>query len=786
MNKRSNKDFAFKQWKENRTTKRQPFRYAVYILLISAYLLSIPSQLFSDPTSTVILDEKGQLLGARIADDGQWRFQELDSVPEKFATCLVHFEDRRFYWHFGVSASGVLRAFKQNLNAGKTVSGGSTLTMQLVRLMRKNPPRTYFEKGLEMLLATRIELGNSKEEILRLYASHAPFGNNVVGLNAAAWRYFNRSPEELSWAEAATLAVLPNAPGLIYPGKNESLLLAKRNRLLKALFDSGKIDQTTYSLSLEEYIPNKPLPLPNFAPHLLDREIRNGNKGKTIRTTISFSLQQRLNKLLQIKTIEWEEKHIHNAAVIVVEVKTGHIKSYIGNTANEEEHAPWVDCARAPRSSGSILKPLLFAAALDDGCITPSSILPDYPSNFGSFSPKNFSGQFEGAISADLAVARSLNIPMVHLLNEYGVKKFHTKLKKLGLQSVNRGASHYGLSLILGGAEVRPDQIATTYLSFVRQLSGLPPSGISTDGSKFTMAPENLFSNAALYQMSEAMTAVNRPDEDNNWRLFSSSGKIAWKTGTSFGFRDAWAIGYNPDYVVAVWVGNADGEGRPGLTGFRVAAPVLFSIFNQLPRSTRWFKNPYNDFRPLEVCEKSGYAAGKNCPNKKITLVPLRSLHLESCSYHQVIQLDKTQQYRVNSSCENVFNMVQKKWFVLPSKMEKYYKLRHPEYQVLPSFRDDCQVESGKQTLSIIYPRNNQHIYLPRDLNGETEPLIAEVYHRQQETKVFWHLDKKYIGETTEIHQQSLTLSPGKHELTCIDSHGNRSKISFVTTSKSQ
>jgi penicillin-binding protein 1C len=414
---------------------RRRFVYKVlFLFFLIWYLGALPEKLFVDSTSTVLLDRNGLLLGARIADDGQWRFEESDSVPLKFQTCIVHFEDKDFYRHIGVSTKGIFRAVVQNVRSGKRKSGGSTITMQLVRLMRKNPPRTYSEKIREILLATRIEWSYSKDEILRLYASHAPFGNNVVGLEAASWRYFDRPSHKLSWSESAVLAVLPNAPGLIYPGKNHDRLLAKRNRLLKALFENGTIDKMTYQLSLEEPLPEKPLPLPQWAPHLLDRSMKEGRKGKTIHSTVSLTVQKNALRQLAVHSKGLEEKKIFNGAIVIADVKTGKLLAYVGNTdRKEEEFSNWVDCASAPRSSGSILKPLLYSVSLDEGIISPDMLLSDVPSKFGSFSPKNFSGQFEGGVQASSALSRSLNIPMVHLLNKYGAKRFHSDLKELDL-----------------------------------------------------------------------------------------------------------------------------------------------------------------------------------------------------------------------------------------------------------------------------------------------------------------------------------------------------------------
>jgi len=782
MAKRKQIDFVQNIRKTKRRQRRAlTFRISFFLFLVW-YVGCLPEKLFNNSTSTVLLDRDGNLLGARIADDGQWRFEESDSLPYKFERCIVEFEDRQFYEHIGVSLRGLSRAVIQNATNGKRVSGGSTITMQVVRMMKKNPPRTYSEKILEIILATRIEWSYSKEEILIMYASNAPFGNNVVGLEAASWRYFGRPSHQLSWAESATLAVLPNAPGLIYPGKNHDLLIAKRNRLLKHLRSKNYFDEQTFQLALTEPLPGKPLSLPQHAPHLLDKMIADGKKGKTIKTAIALNVQQSAKRMLSLHSQVLQDNKIYNGAVIVTSVKTGEVIAYVGNTdVTDEEYSSFVDCANAPRSSGSILKPILYAAALDEGLITPSMLVTDVPSQFGSFSPKNFSGLFEGAIPIKNALSRSLNVPMVHLLNDYGVNKFHKDLKGLGITTLKQPARHYGLTLILGGGETKLTELSKVYAQFAQLLLYGKNKGfhfIQNDQKAIQKIPSK-WSKAAIYNTFEAMVEVNRPDEDNNWRQFSSSRKIAWKTGTSFGFRDAWAIGVTPDYVVSVWIGNADGEGRPGLTGVKCAAPLMFDIFRQLPNSGKWFPMPVQEMKVVELCVESGYKAGRYCESRKSEMIPQGSQNVQVCPYHQLIHLDKAAQYRVDSDCENIYNMQSRKWFVLPAIMERYYKLNHPNYKVLPNYKSTCLTADKDRSFTIVYPKRNSKIYVPTELDGLKGRSIFEVSHRHNSTRVFWHLDNIYVGETMEIHQIALNPKPGKHVLTVIDEHGVEQKVKF-------
>ena len=593
------------------------------VILLVLFWLSLPSPLFKDPYATVVYDRQGRLLGARIAADGQWRFPPLDSVPDKFSTCLIQFEDRYFYWHPGFNPVSMGRALWQNIRAGKIVSGGSTITMQTIRLSRKGKARTFWEKAIEIWLAFRLEVSSSKRSILNMYASHAPFGGNNVGLAAAAWRYFGRPPSELSWAEAAVLAVLPNAPAAIHPGRNRKVLLEKRNRLLKRLLAQGTIDGITCELACEEPLPLDPLPLPNTARHLVDYFYKE-KEGRQIMTSIDAGLQEKVAEVARRHQRLLDANQVFNAAVLVMDLNTGDIIAYLGNSADEDDtaHSPDVDIIMAPRSSGSILKPFLYAAMMDAGELLPGMLVPDVPVYFSGFSPKNFSRTYDGAVPARYALSRSLNIPAVYLLMQYGVQPFYDLLKKLGMTTLNNPASHYGLSLILGGAECTLWELCRMYSGMGRVLKGKEGTPSRRNGpggmESLFLGMESLpgYSAGSAWLTLQALRDVNRPEEEEGWKAFASARDIAWKTGTSFGFRDAWSVGLTADYLVGVWAGNADGEGRPGLTGVSAAAPLMFEVFRLLPASDQWFPEPYDDLEKTEVCRQSGHRPSVYCQDR--------------------------------------------------------------------------------------------------------------------------------------------------------------------------
>ena len=762
------------------------------LILLVWYYFSLPKELFNNPTSTIIESKEGKLLGAKIAKDGQWRFPKQDNIPIKFKQCIVQFEDAYFYKHIGFNPVSIVKAFAQNLKSKSIKRGGSTITQQVIRLSRKGKRRTYFEKLKELILATRLEFRYSKKEILQLYAQHAPFGGNVIGIEAASWRYFGRKSSELSWAETATLAVLPNAPSLIYPGKNQLRLLKKRNRLLKKLFIEKIIDKTTYDLALLEEIPQKPYRLPQIASHLLQK-IDNEHQGKFIKTSIDYNLQNQVNAIVKTHYNVLKQNQVYNIAVLVLNVKTRKVLSYVGNAPTDKEHQKNVDVINKPRSTGSILKPFLFAAMLDNGEILPNTLIADVPTQIASYHPVNFDKQYSGATPASKALAKSLNVPAVKMLQQFGLERFYHYLKKLDLKDLKYNANHYGLSLILGGAESNLWDVSKSFAAMSATINHyddlqakyytnefIEPSYLANfkaDYGKIS-TQKTLYDAGSLYLTYKALKEVNRPEGEENWKFFNSSKQIAWKTGTSFGFRDAWAVGTTKDYVVGVWVGNADGEGRPGLVGVQAAAPILFDVFDKLP-SSKWFEKPYDELTKIPVCRKSGYRAGNYCTEIDSINVQITGLRTKPCPYHHWIHLDETEMYQVNASCYPLGKMKHTSWFVLPPLMEYYYKKQNPFYKVLPKYMKGCTSES-KKIMDFIYPKAHTKLFLATDFNEKKNAVIFRLAHNIANAKVFWYLDKTYIGTTQQIHEMPIhPKTAGKHIVTVVDEFGNEIKRIF-------
>lgn len=788
--------------------RKHPVKAACAGILTLIWLFCLPDPLFDRPLSFVLEDHHHELLGARIASDGQWRFPEPEHIPDKYATCLVAFEDRRFWWHPGVDPFSLFRAMWVNLRSGKIERGGSTINMQLIRMARFNPPRTIWEKLVEFFMATRLELGYSKKHILRLYAAHAPFGGNVVGLEAAAWRYYGKKPELLSWAEAATLAVLPNSPAMIHPGRNRLQLMEKRNRLLDQLLKNRQISALECTLAKDEPLPEQPMPLPMLAPHLLDRFMaknkeRNGRSAEyRFTSSIDKNLQQNLLEILERRQAIYRGNDIHNIAAVILDVKTGAVLAYVGNVGSSgKDHQADVDILAAPRSTGSILKPYLYALALESGVILPESLLEDVPTQLGQYKPENYYETYDGAVPAKRALVRSLNVPFVLLLQKYGLEKFHFNLKRLGLNTLRFPASHYGLSLILGGAEANLLDVTNSYACMARELRNFYPRNGLYDAHDFRAptfsanekAPRaalsksnDLLSAGAIWYTFEAMQHVERPSSAGEWELFSAGKKVAWKTGTSIGFRDAWAAGVTPDFAVGVWVGNADGEGRPGLIGVEKAAPVLFEIFDQLPGGNTWFDPPFDAMEQVPVCQQSGYRAGQYCTSDTLW-IPKSGLQAAVCTYHRLLHLDLSGKYQVNSDCQQPDAMQHVPWFVLPPIEEFYFKNKNPWYSSPPPLRPDCvggSTGTEQNPMALVYPKFDTKIYVPIDLNGTLSSTVFKAVHRNPETTIYWHLDGAYLGSTQSFHEMALQPAVGKHRITLVDKDGFRIEQAFEIIGK--
>ncbi len=759
--------------------------YGIVFIFCCWLIIPTASHLDRMPVSFVLFDQNESLLGARIAVDEQWRFPEMNDVPYKFEKAIITFEDKNFYKHFGLDVKAIIRALYLNIKKKRVVSGASTLSMQLMRLHDPGSKRTVVQKICEILKAIKFEAQYSKKDILQKYVTHAPFGGNIVGLEAASWRYLGKSPFNLSWAETCMLAVLPNGPSLIHLGKNRDRLLVKRNSLLKRLFELSIIDETEYKLALLEKIAPRPEPLPNLAPHFLEK-VKAENSDLRYVSTLQLDKQTLLNEVVASQDLINKQKGINNLGVLIVNNHTKEIEAYVGNTSGRK-HQNYNNMIERPRSSGSILKPILYAMAMHNGMITPDGLANDVPLSIGGFSPKNYNRNHFGVVPYSTMIAKSLNVPAVNLLKDYGIGRFLNDLKSLGFSTFKYDSDHYGLPLILGGGEVNLIDLVHVYSGMAETLNLFLSNNSKylTNGfnkitydsekkkknDKFQYDPR-FISAGAIWSTFNAMLNVERPNEQGQWQKYNSSQAIHWKTGTSYGNRDAWAVGVTSDYTIGVWVGNSNGDPQPDIVGVSAAGAVLFDCFNFLEISQP-FEIPYDDLQEKIICKHSGQVASRNCKSTSLDWIPVTTLANQFCNFCQRTFLNAKNGRMVYQDCTESSDIVDTSYFVLPPLASYYYKQNNPTYSDIPMLDFSCQSLSTEfEILAFEYPREDVTVYLPNDLSGVKEKCVFKAKHQMEDAKVFWHINNDYLGSTEDIHHMAVDLKSGNYKLTIQDEFG--------------
>ncbi len=745
-------------------------------------VIPLPSPLFKNDYSTAVLDKDGKILRLFLNHDEQWCFPPDSTavIPEKLKQAVLVFEDKYFYYHPGINPVSVLRAALQNMRAGGVVSGASTITMQTARLMAPKS-RTIWHKILEMLQAIKIELRYSKDEILSNYLNHAPYGGNIIGYRAASLRYYRKQPRELTWAEAATLAVLPNAPALISPHQNPDRLKQKRDRLLKRMHKAALFNDQTFTLALAEDVPRLSYAPDTHAAHLARRLKTQFPQNFILHSTIDLALQQMLEEILRRHKTELNALGIQNLSAIVTETQSGAVRAYAGSADFVQSQ---VDGIQAPRSTGSVLKPFLYALSMDEGLLLPQTLIKDIPSYFGPFSPFNADQAYRGIITAKQALIQSLNVPAVRLLNTFGLEVFYYFLKQAGLSTLFRSAEGYGLPLIIGGAEATPWDIATLYRGLAR---GGRFSSLSILSNLQKTAHPNpdkqLISPGAAWLTLNSLNEVKRPGAEYYWRQYSGQRPLAWKTGTSYGQRDAWAAGVNPQWTIVVWAGNFNGEGNASLSGAQTAGPVLFDIFKRLPINNEqlWFLKPDSALKKTTLCRQSGFAAGPFCRNIEEADAPLNMKPLALCPFHQQLTVSADEKEQVCSLCwkDGHKKIVR---LLFPPEVEQFLRQNGNKTESAPPHRRSCPAPPVENPLTIIYPGKPASLFLPRDFGGSLQKLNCRAAHQQPGETVYWYLDGHYLGSTKERHQKALQPGCGWHNLLLIDQDGHKARTRFYIT----
>lgn len=723
----------------------------LFIYLIKVYITYDPKKLVEEINySKVVLDRKGEILSVFLNNEEEFHIKYDGEVPETLKTAVINYEDKKFYSHSGVDYPRILKSFFNNM-IGRKKMGASTISMQVVKLLEPKK-RTYFNKLVEVVKAYKLESEFSKEEILKIYLNNVPYGSNIIGYSGAIKMYFNKEVKDLSYAEAALLAVLPNSPGILNLKKNNDKLEAKRNRLLKTLLDRKLIDERQYKFSLLEKFPNKIYYYEKKAPQF-SIFLKNKYPEKIIKSTLDYNLQKKLEKIVHDYSNAMKDVGINNAAVLVVNNKTKEVLAYVASQDfYDKRNNGEIDGLQAKRSPASLLKPFLFALSIDDGLIVPDSVYPDVPIYFGNFYPKNSTNTFTGMVKIDEALIKSLNIPFVKLLSDYGVDRFYYFLENNDNYPEDR-FDKYGLSLILGTREMRPVDIAKLYI-------GLANYG-KVSNLKYTLTEDKpkeyqQFSRGSSYLTLETLSRVVRP---GNEKLYSEQRPISWKTGTSYGMKDAWSVGVSPDYTVLVWLGNFNQKSIFSLSGVETAGNLLFKVFNIVDINSKTFEKPTDDLKEIEIDEKTGYRKFYDVESKKVSY-PKDAKLLRISPYYKKIFVDEDDM-EIDSRSSNFDKRKEKIVIEYPIEVSNYFFLN--------GVRENKNVK-------IAYPVQNLSIFVPKDFDGYKK-VAMKLYNPNNEY-VYWYLDEDYVGYSNE-KEKFFELDIGKHKLTIVTESGAREEVKF-------
>lgn len=781
-------------------------RTAIRILLfvaglLAAWVLWPLRSVFPDDYSRVVYDRNGEILRVTCAEDEQIRIGlGLDSLPQKYAIAVTTIEDKRFFQHPGVDPVAIGNALVTNLKKGTRVRGGSTIPMQVIRLSHPRP-RTILSKVIEAFSAIRLSIYRSKRDIIRLYAGHVPMGGNIVGIESASRYCFGKPVEEITWAEAALFTVLPNNPSLINIERRRPALKRKRNRALTLLRDRGCIDSLTWSLACEEPLPDAESRLPFSAPHFSEA-VLSFTEASVVHSTLDAGTQRIVQSVSGRYSSQYAEYGIHNVAVLALETGSGCIRGYVGsNDYSDTVHCGRVDGVRAVRSTGSLLKPLLAAKALDRGPWTMRTQLQDIPTFYGTFAPQNASEDFTGITTVEEMLIRSLNVPAVRLLYAYGQPQFYEDLIGMGFSDLFRNASGYGLSLILGGAEASLWELTRVYTALGNGGTARPLSFLQNGTSGGFGNRENAFLRADRADMNDslrvcspgsawlvgrALRKLSRPGSEHYWQLFTDQIPVSWKTGTSYGQKDAWAIGVSPQWTIGVWVGNFTGEGNTRLSGAACAGPILFDLFRKLsdPTAPLEFEKPEYDLKRISVCAVSGLLPSSACPDTCDVYRPECAWKTDKCTRHRRVWIDSETGHEVCSRCWNEDTRTSESRVLYPPPVTEILRRKGESVHSIPPHNPSCTaVRTRRSSITIEYPVEGITIFAPRDFTGTTQKIVAKAAGSGS-GPLYWYLNGGYLTETRKIHTTALQCSAGRHVLTVVDTEGGEEQVEFRVSTR--
>jgi penicillin-binding protein 1C len=723
--------------------------------------------------ATQITDTDGTVVHAFLSKDDKWRlYAQAAEITPLLRKTLIYKEDRYFYFHPGINPVAVVRAAANNIFSGRRTSGASTITMQVVRLLRPER-RTYFNKLKESFRAVQLEMHFSKGEILQMYLNLIPYGGNIEGIKSASLIYFGKSPQLLSLAEITALTIIPNRPSSLRPGTRNAALLSARNSWLARFMEDQLFEASLIGDALDEPLNFRRHPAPSRAPHLALRLKRDFPGQPVIQTQLKMQLQHQLEAQVSNYVNRLRGMNIHNAAVLVVNNETMAVEAYVGSADfNNPFDGGQVDGIRAVRSPGSTLKPILYATAFDKGIITPKNILNDVPTNFSGYEPENFDRHFNGPVTAEFALANSLNIPAVKILKQISTPILIDKLKKAGFRTIDKQAKDLGLSMILGGCGVTLEELTKLFAAFANE-GALKPLAYT---SKNTMQKgETIISKEAAYLVTNTLVQITRPDLPTNFDNTFHLPKIAWKTGTSYGKRDAWSIGYNRRYTVGVWVGNFSGAGVPELSGANIATPLLFSIFNALDYNSPkgWYKIPEN-ISMRKVCAASGDIPSDFCEHQITDNYIMGVSAYRQCQHKRWIFTDASGKITYCTYCLPETGYEKRAYANLAPELIAYYELQNLPYPKLPPHNRACERIFHEGAPLIVSPNEGSEYYIRNDEPQQIQLACQTASDVQQ---VYWYVNDQLTRKASP--QEAVFISPplGKVKISCSDDKGRNSNI---------